>query len=247
MARFKHPPEMKRKALRMFKEGMTSYAVSVVLEISSSTAIRWQDEMGFGPDRRTPGARKRPIPDDLAQQAEYHGSLQRLCSHYHSSDSTVRRWLKESGIVLATRAPSDAKTPLPTWWEDAGKMTKAEIKERANVSYKVVDRWLRETGVTPRRAPKAVDLMNVMGKANRVSVSGGLTLLDHAANHLRRAGYSNVHRADLPLYEGRSTTWGDAHGVPRGGKDHYVVGRLGAMHARQMVALAVQHGWSAAW
>ena len=132
MARFKHPPEMKRKALRMFKEGMTSYAVSVVLEISSSTAIRWQDEMGFGPDRRTPGARKRPIPDDLAQQAEYHGSLQRLCSHYHSSDSTVRRWLKESGIVLATRAPSDAKTPLPTWWEDAGKMTKAEIKAGAD-------------------------------------------------------------------------------------------------------------------
>lgn len=244
MARFAHPPEQKRRALEMFKQGLTSYRVSVELGISSSTAIKWQDAMGYGPERRKPGARKREAPADLREMAELLVSLQRICDHYRTSDSTARRWLAEKGIVLKTKAPKDARLPTPEGWEEASTMTKSEIARRWNLSPKVIERLIRETGVTPRRSPKATDLASVMGKANRVQVQRSLTTIEHAANHLRRI-YPNVHRADIPVFENRNTTWGELHRVPKRGAGYYFVSGLGALPVENMLAVAEKHGWRA--
>lgn len=245
---YKHPPELRQKALQMFREGSSTNKVAETLEISFSTASRWQDDMGLGHMREGNKScnRKRPAPDDLLEQVQIHGSLQRLVRHYRSSDEVVRRWLKEQNITLRTLAPKDAKIPVPDDWHEAANLTRTEIRRRWNLSPKVMDRLLEETGVIPRKAQR-YDLMNVMGKARRTQVQAGLSMIQHAANHLRRKGFSNVHRADLILRENHKTTWGSAHGLPNGGEDFYYVSGHGPMPTEAMVALAAKHGWSAQW
>ena len=169
-------------------------------------------------------------------------SIPMIRQTYGCSEDVASRWVRECGVKLQPRTK-----PLPLDWEEvAPTMTGVQLAKHYGVANTVISRWLTETSLTPK-AYKPRGSRRPRAKAWRlpplpVTRTAPVTKDEAAmaATYLRRF-YTNVFRCDI-LQTDRKT-WGEMHGVPNKGRDHYHVDRLGILANDAVIELAYKKGW----
>jgi len=205
---------------------------------------------------------RRPRPVDIYEVWEklgYIGARQ----HYGAGSKTFTRWMKEARIDGRSRDHDnrifqDPEIPAD-WALIAPTMYKGELRQHYKISRRAVERLVELTGVRSRKTNQEIAAERVVAPVKEKKVTGwhnphwqtnGMTNAHHvydsapgarAASFLRKI-YAPVHRADLQMYDGKDTTWGDLHGVPNGGRGYYVVGGLGVLSQDELIAHAVKRG-----
>jgi transposase len=155
--------------------------------------------------------------------------------HYDVSNSTIRRWLSETGLSPAPRPKQESpkRRPIPDDWAQVTPTLAARaLADHYSVSLSLINRWAKESGVRPKRAPKGRLPGSIIASVPQVDAS----LAARAAQHLRRR-HIVYHCAVLPAHERR--------GLPNKGRDHWYVNGRGALPAADMIALAEQTGFQA--
>ncbi|RSY83137.1 hypothetical protein DAH66_12775 [Sphingomonas koreensis] len=96
--------------------------------------------------------RKRPVPADFAIVAKGKG-IDKICRHYGTGPSVVKRWLQESAVDRGPLAAHGwACRPAPDGFAlSAARMSLAQLAARYEVSKTIITRWVRETGAKPRQ------------------------------------------------------------------------------------------------
>lgn len=188
----------------------------------SLTIYRWASEAGV----ELPSRQALPVPDDIAQHAKKMTAVE-LARHYKCSAPTVYRWLLLAGVKPARSVRAAAKPkppvskvrPVPAdFAEKAKTMHKAELRRHYSTSFDALNRWLRETGITPASAPRPVpprpkthSLIPTASFGRHIATTKTYTAHDIAARTLGRFG---------PVY--RCTR----EGVADRTGDHWCLGRI---------------------
>lgn len=168
-------------------------------------------------------------------------SLSWIVSTFRCSRSTATKWRRECGI-----APIRKEPPKPGIPDDfaarAPTMTFSEAAAAYGRHWRTVKAWYTQTGIAPR-PPKTVHRVKPVNYRNWTPASvvapTDSTLAGFAAQHLRRVGYSNVHRATVLDRAKR------IH-LPQCGAEFYFVAGRGFMHQSDMIDLARSLGLKAA-
>lgn len=116
-------------------------------------------------------SRRRPVPADWAIKARRLGP-QALMDHYRAGYDTVRRWIRETGVVVPQRIPA----PIPADFADTHDMTQSAAAARYGVSVDIVRRWDGEAGID-RRA-EWISRMTRMARSrsmSRPALAGAMT------------------------------------------------------------------------
>lgn len=171
-----------------------------------------------------------PVPADFRDVA---GKLRNkpLMERYGVTLAVITRWRDETGIrPPKTQAPINAPEPVPAGFRlVAPTSTRKQLRTRYGKSEPTINRWLRETGITPRTAAQqgfvgpAVRTFNPANRPHRdASRAGG------AADFLRRFG---------PVVRCDATGRFDPNG------DHW---RRGAsiLTADEVIQRAERNGWN---
>jgi hypothetical protein len=200
---------------------------------------------------------KKPAPDDLAAVVDRIG-VAAARDHYSVGWETLRRWISTVGLTIdkTKRFKALAERPLiipKDWAERAPTMFKNQLASHYQISGKAVNRLIEVTGIHSKRieAKPKPEPKPKMPRRNWRQHSWGQfssgtqsvemhTMATEAARFLRRV-YPNVHRCDIQMREGSSTTWGDERGMPNRGKGYYLVGSR-TMSELEMINHALDRG-----
>jgi len=238
------PSGTKEKARELFGQGLTPQEVSAKTGMSVPYAHRLRRAWGFDTSVR----RKPPVPENFLEQVELLGSRRSLCAKFGVGDVTLAHWCEVSGIPLPRGSGGGPahKAPLPErWYELAPRMTKKDAENMWGLNWKALTRMSEETGIRFKAYREPKSILSRMGRPQRTFTAPLLNDTERAANFLRRL-FPNVHRADLPLYDGHKTTWGESKGLPARGRGYYHVSGIGEIPSSQLVELARQKGWAEA-
>lgn len=150
--------------------------------------------------------------------------------------------------LVTDNLPPDAPADFV---ELATTMTKGQLARHYDKHHKAITRWLRETGSTclpyvppvakpkpePKRAGPAVN-RSVAGPIKLSGIpQGDISMAGEAAHFLRRT-IVPVYRADVLDESARRK-------LPNNGRDMFVVGRIGAIPAADVIAMAEKRGFRA--
>lgn len=247
--------ENKKKFRELYMAGVSYSDLSLEFGVTQAAISDFRRRAKLPPRK---GTGKREAPADVEEVVAAVGIIGAR-KHYSVGWTTLNRWVKEIGIEVdknkrycgnQTRlvaVPEDWETIAPT-------MFKTELSRHYRISNKTVNKIIAQTGIDSKKIlPKPKPEPKPQKPRSRVnwrltnwrmfnySSSGQLhTMATEAARYLRRL-YSNVHRCDIQMYEGRATTWGDENGVPNRGKGWYRVGHL-KMTEIEMINLAIAKG-----
>lgn len=159
--------------------------------VGEPTIRLWRSQLGDDP-------RQLRLPDDFADRAASMGKTA-LCRHYGVSDWTIDRWARAAGVKFITGArvrmvqlrppPDDFAMLAPT-------MSKNALRRHYGCWIKCLERWIRETGITPgvhTPKPKLPRYYRVPGQSN-VTTLRNYGPHDEAVDILRR--HFPVYRCD---------------------------------------------------
>lgn len=209
--------------------GHTATAIAADLGVSSATIGRIAKRIGL-PSRVKFGRIDAPV--DLFEMGEKLGATGKIADYYQVTSRRVRLWYSNAKVPLPkNKQPLDVP---PGWFERVSGMTCAEACRYFNRSDATIRNLVRMTGVTLRKAPRFSTSLGI-------PVKQAETAVDTAAMVLRRY-HTNVHRADIRLYESSGDTWGSVRGLPHKGHGQYFVAGIGVVSSDRLIEMAREKG-----
>jgi len=203
---------------------------------------------------------KRAVPDDFRELVAT-TPLTQLKARYNCGQGTLYRWLHETGYDELAPFTSHAGVTPDDFIARAARSTRSELLTHYKIGTRTLERWLTNTGAktrgqlaveeartraptppkrpTPTTTPKP---RTDMPEAPKVQDATPSPIVAGAAQFLRKH-HSNVHRADIRMFEGRGDTWGDHYGAPDRGVGHYYVSGAGIVSHAQLVEMAEARGY----
>lgn len=183
--RRERPADFAERASEMTTQGLCQH-----YKAGFECVSRWIDEIGGR--QNMPSSLKRSCPADFGEHAHIENNKQ-LAQRYACGTKVIARWRIEAGIPVPYFKPQgQTKTPVPDGFRLAApQMTRTELRDRYNVGIALVDRWLRECGISARREQRnALRVVASMGKRKVASamvapVYRDMSLVGRAAEHIR--------------------------------------------------------------
>lgn len=167
------------------------YQLSSHYNAGSNTVRRWAKVCGIVAAKTQP---RIEAPADFAEMYNTLPSQKALASHYRTTCARIRSWMKQSDIVPRPQSPPPAKLrPIPDdFAQVAPHLSRYAISRHYRTEYKVVDRWLRESGVKPGQRQHSFGTPRMTLAPSRgtgkpmLAITRTTSIYDDAADILRR-------------------------------------------------------------